>query len=172
MILAGGEGTRLRSMTREIAGDDRPKQFCPIVGGRTLLEQTRQRVALSIDSNQTLLVVTKRHERFNGSAVDTLPHNLVLEQPENRGTGAAILYALFRIAGRSPLATVAFFPSDHHFSDDEAFMSHVDLAFDEVRARPESVVLLGITPQGRKLNMGGLNHKHRSSAACRARSLV
>jgi len=44
VILAGGEGTRLRSMTRTIAGDDRPKQFCPLVDERTLLEQTRQRI--------------------------------------------------------------------------------------------------------------------------------
>src|SRR5260370_1151683 len=32
VILAGGDGTRLRSLTRAIAGDDRPKQFCPILG--------------------------------------------------------------------------------------------------------------------------------------------
>src|SRR5882672_5256937 len=32
VILAGGDGTRLRSLTRAIAGDDRPKQFCEILG--------------------------------------------------------------------------------------------------------------------------------------------
>jgi len=31
VILAGGDGTRLRSFTRHIAGDDRPKQFCPVI---------------------------------------------------------------------------------------------------------------------------------------------
>jgi len=31
MILAGGEGMRLRPLTRRITGDDRPKQFCPQV---------------------------------------------------------------------------------------------------------------------------------------------
>jgi mannose-1-phosphate guanylyltransferase len=45
MILAGGDGMRLRSLTRQIAGDERPKQFCPVIGGRTLLgspERVRQ----------------------------------------------------------------------------------------------------------------------------------
>ncbi len=154
VILAGGEGTRLRSMTRAIAGDDRPKQFCPIVGGRTLLEQTRQRVTQSIDSNRTMFVVTKSHEPFYESLANTLPNHLLLEQPENRGTAVAILFALFRLAAHSPRATVAFFPSDHHFSDDEAFMSHVDLAFEAARTRPETVVLLGITPSGAEVEYG------------------
>ncbi len=48
VILAGGDGTRLQSLTRSISGDDRPKQFCPVIGGRTLLDQTSRRVALSV----------------------------------------------------------------------------------------------------------------------------
>src|SRR3990170_3044487 len=48
IILAGGDGTRLRSLTRRIVGDERPKQFCPILGKRTLLEQTRRRTAPAI----------------------------------------------------------------------------------------------------------------------------
>lgn len=33
IILAGGDGTRLRSLTRRLTGDDRPKQFCALLGG-------------------------------------------------------------------------------------------------------------------------------------------
>ena len=35
LILAGGDGTRLRALTRRIAGDPRPKQFCPLLDGET-----------------------------------------------------------------------------------------------------------------------------------------
>lgn len=41
VILAGGDGTRLKALTRRISGDDRPKQFCRILGHETLLKQTR-----------------------------------------------------------------------------------------------------------------------------------
>src|SRR6266496_2982592 len=154
VILAGGDGTRLRSMTRAIAGDDRPKQFCPIVGGRTLLDQTRDRVALSVRSNRTVLVVTEKHQRFYRPLTATLPQELLVAQPESKGTAPAILYALRRVAAKSPKAIVALFPSDHYFADDEAFMSHVDAAYDAVLAEPETVTLLGITPDGPEVEYG------------------
>ena len=53
VILAGGEGVRLRPLTRMIVGDDRPKQFCPILGRETLLEQTRRRASLLIPQERT-----------------------------------------------------------------------------------------------------------------------
>jgi mannose-1-phosphate guanylyltransferase len=133
-------------MTRAITGDNRPKQFVPVIGGSTLLNQTRQRVALSIEPNRTMIVVTQKHRRFYQSLAGEIPRNLLLEQPANKGTAPAILYALLRVAAKSPKAVVALFPSDHFFADDEEFMSHIDVAIDAVAIQPEMVMLLGITP--------------------------
>lgn len=154
VILAGGDGTRLQSMTRAITGDNRPKQFVPVIGGATLLDQTRLRVSRSVLPDQTLFVVTNKHRRFYESLANEIPPNLLLQQPENKGTAPAILYALLRIAKRSPQAVVALFPSDHYFSDDEEFMAHIDTAFAAVQARPETVTLLGITPTNAEKEYG------------------
>lgn len=154
VILAGGDGTRLQSMTRTITGDDRPKQFVPVIGGSTLLDQTRSRVPLSVSPGRTLFVVTEKHRRFYQSLTRSVSQNLLLEQPANKGTAPAILYALLRVAAKSPKAIVALFPSDHYFADDEEFMSHVDLAFDAVQVQPETVTLLGITPSGAETEYG------------------
>jgi len=154
VILAGGDGTRLQSMTRAITGDNRPKQFVPVIGGSTLLDQTRCRVALSVLPTRTLFVVTERHRRFYESVAHAVSPNLVVEQPENKGTAPAILYALMRIARKSPKAIVALFPSDHYFADDEEFMSYVDLAFDTVQSQPATITLLGITPTGPETEYG------------------
>ncbi|HZD41773.1 MAG TPA: sugar phosphate nucleotidyltransferase, partial [Terriglobales bacterium] len=54
VILAGGDGTRLKSLTRKIAGDERPKQFCPILGAPTLLEETQRRTALELARERTV----------------------------------------------------------------------------------------------------------------------
>ena len=154
VILAGGDGTRLQSMTRTITGDDRPKQFVPVIGGSTLLDQTRSRVALSVSPARTLFVVTEKHRRFYQSLTRSISQNLLLEQPANKGTAPAILYALLRVAAKSPKAIVALFPSDHYFADDEEFMSHVDLAFDAAQVQPQTVTLLGITPSGPETEYG------------------
>jgi mannose-1-phosphate guanylyltransferase len=146
IILAGGDGLRLRPLTRLITGDDRPKQFCPLLGGETLLARVRRRVGLAIGPDRTVLVLTRQHEPFYAPLLaGTSPGPLVV-QPQNRGTAPAILYALLEIAGVDPLATVAILPSDHYVSDDVAFMAHVRAAGDAVERRPELVVLLGIEP--------------------------
>lgn len=154
VILAGGDGTRLQSLTRTISGDDRPKQFCPIIGGRTLLDQTGRRVALSIPPARTLTVVTQTHERFYKSLLKDLPKDRLLVQPENKGTAPAILLSLLRIAQLSPNATVAFFPSDHYFADDVEFMSHIELAFLAVQTQPNTITLLGIKPESPEVEYG------------------
>jgi mannose-1-phosphate guanylyltransferase len=63
-ILAGGDGTRLKTLARAIAGDERPKQLCPVIGVNTLLEKTRRRAALVMNPVQTFTIVTSIHERF------------------------------------------------------------------------------------------------------------
>lgn len=145
VILAGGDGTRLQSMTRAITGDNRPKQFVPVIGGSTLLNQTRRRVGLSIEPSRTLIVVTQKHRRFYEPLAHEISPDLLVEQPVNKGTAPAILYALLRVAAKSPNAIVALFPSDHFFADDEQFMSHVEIAIDAAEIQPETVILLGIT---------------------------
>ena len=154
VILAGGDGTRLSALTRSISGDERPKQFCPIIGGRTLLDQTSRRVALSIPADQTLTVLTQRHERFYKPLLKDVSKDRLLVQPENKGTAPAILFSLFRAAQLAPNATVALFPSDHFFADDQQFMSHVDSAFTATQTNPNVITLLGIKPESPEVEYG------------------
>jgi mannose-1-phosphate guanylyltransferase len=146
VILAGGDGTRLRPLTRALAGDDRPKQYCRVLGRETLLDQTRRRVARAVSPRRTLVVVTRAHERFYREALADLAPGTLVVQPENRGTLAGILYPLLRLEPRAADDPVAFFPSDHYVSDDETFMAHVTAAVGVVRACPDRTVLLGIRP--------------------------
>ena len=154
VILAGGEGSRLQSLTRTITGDDRPKQFCPLIGDRTLLDATRERIRSRIAPENTYFSLTAKHERFFKAPLwDTRPSQLIV-QPENKGTAPAILFSLMRLAAIDPNAAVAFFPSDHYFDNDEAFMDRVDAAFNAIEIDPASIVLLGIQPDKPETSYG------------------
>ncbi len=154
LILAGGEGIRLRSLTRRIAGDERPKQFCPLLNGETLLDRTRTRVARTVRPDRTCLVLTRSHERFYGPLLAKVPPGPLVVQPCGRGTAPAILYGLLRVADGGSSDAVALFPSDHYISDEARFMAHVDAAFATVEARPDLVVLLGMEADGPEVQYG------------------
>ncbi len=151
VILAGGEGSRLKSLTRAITGDERPKQFCSILNGETLLDVTRRRTALKIKTENTFFSLTKKHEKFYKRILSDVPKLRQVVQPENKGTAPAILYSLLKLP---PDATVAFFPSDHYFSDDAAFMNNVECAFRAAEMNPDSIVLLGIEPDQAETSYG------------------
>lgn len=144
LILAGGDGTRLRSLTMQVTGDQRPKQFCPLLEGETLLDRTRRRVDLVARLDQQAVVVTRAHEpHYRYLERELAPDRLVV-QPANRGTAAGILYPLLRIRHLTGNVPVAVFPADHYVSDDLAFAGYVWSAVGTVRARPDLVVLLGV----------------------------
>jgi mannose-1-phosphate guanylyltransferase len=154
VILAGGDGTRLRGLTRRIAGEERPKQFCAIYGGKTLLAQSRARLARTISPERTLFVVVKGHERFYGNELaDTCPSRIVV-QPCNKGTTAAIAYSVLRIAQADEDATVGFFPTDHFYADEPAFIAGVESAFKAIQDHPELVILMGAQPQHAEVQYG------------------
>jgi mannose-1-phosphate guanylyltransferase len=144
IILAGGDGSRLTALTRKISGQELPKQFCPIFENTTLLEQTARRVSIAVPPKQTLIVLSRQHARFYQPFSCNVGDDNLVVQPRNRGTAAAILYALFCLIRRGRRGTVAILPSDHYVGDDRRFMLHVEAASSVAAALPERLLLLGI----------------------------
>ncbi len=146
IVLAGGEGARLRALTRQIAGDERPKQFCRLLGHQTLLAETRQRVGLSVNPQRILYVVSRHHERFYRSELDSVPAARLIEQPVGRGTTIAITYALARLSTMDRQPLVGIFPADHHSAQSDACRRAVGAAFGAAEADPARVYLIGTEP--------------------------
>ena len=154
LILAGGDGVRLSSFTREVFGYHLPKQFCPLFEGKTLLEQTIRRVSLLVPPSRTLTVLNRAHRQFYTPLLSGTASGNLFVQPENRGTVPAILCALLRLAETGHTGPAAIFPSDHYISDDSRFMQHVYTAMRAVDCSPQLTVLLGIAPDGPETEYG------------------
>ncbi len=146
VVLAGGEGCRLRPLVRRLFGEDRPKQYVPFLGATSLLRQTLDRVGRLIPAERTVVVSQYDHARFLDRELCDSAAPRVLLQPENRGTGTAVLYAAHTIRRTDPDAVVTVFPSDHYIREEDAFLAHVAEVCGFVTHHPERLVLLGARP--------------------------
>lgn len=154
VVLSGGEGVRLRALTRQICGDERPKQYVPIYGNRTLLRRTLDRVALRIRPSRTAVVTLRSHSRFFGEHWAGPEPPRVLIQPTDRGTAAGILFPMHWVARQDPDAIVAVFPSDHFVSEPATFMAFVARIAAWVHEHPARLVLLGAHPTSPEVEYG------------------
>jgi mannose-1-phosphate guanylyltransferase len=146
IVLAAGEGTRVRTFLSRICGNRGIKQFCTVIGRRSMLEHTLARVEMLIPRQRILVIVGENHRPEVTQQLAHWPEENIIMQPQNRDTTAGILLPLTHIAKRDPNATVAIFPSDHFVADEQRFMNCVHQAVAETYWFPGSFVLLGMTP--------------------------
>jgi len=147
VVLAGGEGVRLRPLTRHLYGEDRPKQFAALLGDRSLLRQTLDRAARLVAPDRTVVVTMDHHARY--VAADVGPAGRapwILAQPADRGTAAAVLLAAHFILAHDAEAVLALFPSDHLIVEEAAFIAHLGAVTSFVAGHPDWTVLLGAPP--------------------------
>src|SRR5262245_10853882 len=109
IVLAGGEGVRLRPLVRLLCGDERPKQYAPVLKRRTLLGQTLDRVARLVPPERTVVVTLEKHARYVAAELLQTSRPWILAQPENRGTAAGVLFPAHWIHAQDPEATVVVF---------------------------------------------------------------
>jgi mannose-1-phosphate guanylyltransferase len=145
VVMAGGEGNRLQSLVERVCGDSRPKQFAPLMGSRSLLQQTLARVRLRIPERQTIVCGLDRHASHLAGDVRGSDVRVLL-QPSNRGTAAGLLWPVYWIHQTDPGALVIAMPSDHFVYEDRRFMDHLLGVSAFLEEHPQWLVLVGARP--------------------------
>ncbi|MDX1594789.1 MAG: mannose-1-phosphate guanylyltransferase/mannose-6-phosphate isomerase [Gammaproteobacteria bacterium] len=151
VILSGGAGSRLWPLSRELY----PKQLLPLVGDRTLLQQTVARIADLPSAAPPMVVCNGEHrfmvaEQLRGLGVE--PGAILLE-PVGRNTAPAVAVAALEAlvsGGEEPLLLVL--PADHVIRDVNAFHAAVDTA--RKLAGQDRLVTFGIVPTGPETGFG------------------
>ncbi len=142
VLLSGGSGTRLWPASRSLY----PKQLLPLVGERTMLQETALRTAGEMFAAPT--VICNDAHRFVVAEqlhlVGLPPRRIILE-PVGRNTAPAAALAALDLATAGPGALLLLLPSDHRIADRAAFHAAVDRA--AAAARAGHLVTFGIHPE-------------------------
>jgi mannose-1-phosphate guanylyltransferase len=151
IVLAGGEGERLRPFIKRWLGRHRPKQYCAFSGGKTMLEHTFSRAAGLVPPERTLTVIGRGHRDFLGPASS---YGRIVEQPDNRDTAPGLFLPALHVLEADPEATLLIFPSDHFIAPGGVFLDRMRQAVELAERREDRLILLGAVPDGPETDFG------------------
>ena len=154
IVLAGGSGRRLEPFLRRLGQRCPVKQFCAIIGKRTMLQHTWDRAERLVRQDRVVTVVDRTHAEMFPDQLAARPAGTVIEQPANRETCPGALLPLAYVLRADPDAIVAIFPSDHFVHEERRFLGHVRVAELSVRHGYEDVVILGVPPSRQEPGYG------------------
>ncbi len=140
VIPAGGSGTRLWPLSRA----QRPKFLLQLLGNRSLLQQTADRLSPLADPTRTMVVCGPAHAASIARQLPAVPEGQLIVEPAPRGSLAAIALATALIARQDPDAIVGAFAADHDVADPAALLHAVGTA--SQAARSGRLVTIGIEP--------------------------
>jgi mannose-1-phosphate guanylyltransferase len=141
VIMAGGSGTRFWPLSRR----KKPKQFLPIAGRRTMIEETVARILPVIPYRKILTVAGSAHTRTIRRLLPRLPAKNALIEPLGKNTAPSLILATASVYLRNPRAVVVVLASDHLISDPDLFRHKLLAAAAAADAR-ECLVTFGVPP--------------------------
>lgn len=154
VILAGGGGTRLWPLSRP----EHPKPFLPLIGERSLLQRTWDRIVPDLVAARDVAVVTdRRYVDLVRSQLPGLLPGMLLAEPVGRNTAAAVAFAAAAL-DRPDEDVMVVLPADHLVADEPGFRALLRraaaLAAGPAPEVPGPLVTLGITPTGPDTGFG------------------
>jgi mannose-1-phosphate guanylyltransferase len=154
IVLAGGEGERLKPMVQRWLGQHKPKQYCAFIGTRSMLQHTLDRADQISDPGQKVTVIARDHHKHAWPQHASRKAGKVILQPENRDTAAGIFLALSYVRACDPQAMVVIYPSDHFIYPEDPFVEIVQDVVRAARQRKHFLFLLGVSPDRMELEYG------------------
>jgi|SRR6185503_15424034 len=145
LALAGGDGVRLSQYVERKFGRRIPKQYCCLLGNRSMLEHTLERLNRITPPERTLTVIGTSHGDYAYRQLAGKSDH-VFRQPSSRDTGVALFVALAMIKRWHPNALVTITPADHYVAPAARYVEQVHAAQKVAAQLRDIVVVLGARP--------------------------
>lgn len=155
VILASGKGTRLRPLSTL----ERPKQYLKLITGKTLVEDTVDRVRNLIPTENIFVVTNELQEKIAREALSDLPDENIILEPNMRETLASMSHAVSYISKiKGDDVTYLFLPSDHYIKEQDLFDKSIKEGL-EIFKKYNNFVLYGLIPTDPNPNYGYIKTK-------------
>lgn len=171
LALAGGEGARLSEYVQHRFGWRIPKQYCCLLGDRSMIEHTLERLNKLTPPSRTLTVIGTGHGEFAYPQLAGKSDH-VFRQPGTRDTGLALYVALAMIKRWHPNAIVTITPTDHYVFPSAKYVEQVRAARGVAAQLRDTVVILGAVPHEPDPEFGYLSLGEPLTQIPRVRRLV
>jgi mannose-1-phosphate guanylyltransferase len=141
VIMAGGTGTRFWPKSRARL----PKQLLQVVGNRTMIQASVDRLGEFVNSENLFVVATGQQAEGILEQLPLLkPENLILE-PKGKNTAPCIGLASIFLEKLNPKEVMLILPADHLIQEEEKFIATIKHA-EKVAQESDSLVTIGIQP--------------------------
>lgn len=140
LFMAGGSGTRLWPLSRE----DNPKQLHALVGDKSLMTQTVERVHPLVAAKDVWIVTSARYGEQIAAHAHGVPRAQIIAEPFPLGTNLAVGLGAMAISREHRDAVMLVGWADSHIENDEEFRTALALAAEV--ARETDGVILGVKP--------------------------
>lgn len=142
VIIAGGKGTRFWPLSRA----RRPKQLLKIMGRKSLIAQTAERVYPLGGRKQTLIVTLADQLDALRRELTEVPKDNFLAEPQGKNTAPCIGLAALEVIRRDPDAVMVVLPADHWVGNAAAFRRTLKTAVALAHRQPPPLITIGVRP--------------------------
>jgi mannose-1-phosphate guanylyltransferase len=151
--MAGGTGTRFwpKSTSKH------PKQFLKLFGKETMIQQTVNRLAPDINSENVLVVTNADYIPFVENQLPSVPAHQIIGEPVARNTAPCVAAAAAILHKIDPESTMIVLPADHKIEDRKTFLDVLKGAGD-LAGETESLITIGIRPNRPETGYGYIKY--------------
>ena len=163
LIMAGGRGTRFWPESTSF----RPKQYLPLLDGKSLLGETLRRLDSLIDIDKRYIVTVQEQEILaRKCSLGQIESDNIIFEPMAKNTAPCIIFSLAVLLGKGACREdiVAIMPSDHVIHNHKAFRNDVAVASSLARQQ-KKIVTIGIRPNGPHTGYGYI-HRGKKVGEC------
>ena len=159
IIMCGGFGSRFWPLSTS----DMPKQFLKLLGNKSLLRLTIDRLLNFSSIHNIFLVTSEKYKDLIRSEIPEISDDNILYEPSARNTTAAIYYSLKKISFKDSSSIVGVYPADHYINKETDFISLVGDTYRLIKNNKDRIYTFGIKPNYPSTSYGYIKCKSNTS---------